>query len=90
MSDIAEKDTTTIVSPLCRALTELFLVAENLAMDWNKARQYLACLMLKEEVEALVTLGVQNIASVSLMIGYENKTTAGLKAKLKEDIVVKL
>ena len=90
MSDIAEKDSTTIVGPLCRALTELFLVSENLAMNWNKAKQYLACLMLKEEVEALVTLALQNIASVSLMIDYENKATTGLKVKTKEDIVVKL
>ena len=81
LSDVAEKNSTTIVSSLCRALTELFLVAENLAMDWNKAKQYLACLMLKEEVEALVMLGLQNVASVSVMIGYTNKTTTGLDFK---------
>ena len=90
MADVTEKDNTTIVGPLCRALTELFLVAENLAMNWNKSRQYLACLILKEEAEALVKLGLQNIAAVSLMINYENKVTAGLQLKPKEDVGVKL
>ena len=70
---------TTIVSQLCRALTELFLTAENLAMDWGCVRQYLASLMLKEDVEGLIRQGLANVAAVSLSIGYSNVVTEGIK-----------
>ncbi len=80
MPDFSDGEPTTIASPLCRALTELFFVAENLALEWDRVREYLWSLMLPEEACDWLVRGVLDVAAVSLVIGYSNKATAAAQA----------
>ncbi|CAH1794732.1 unnamed protein product [Owenia fusiformis] len=68
-------DMGTVTSPVVRALTELFFVAENLAMDWEVTEDYLIALYDTQDLQKSIYQGVRNIASISTMISYSNKAT---------------
>ncbi|XP_064626439.1 zinc finger ZZ-type and EF-hand domain-containing protein 1-like isoform X2 [Lineus longissimus] len=71
----------TITSPLVRALTELFFVAENLALVNGIADRYAASLKTKEEWRAILLEGVMNVAAFGAGINYANIATDSIRAR---------
>ncbi|KAK2172240.1 hypothetical protein NP493_979g01007 [Ridgeia piscesae] len=75
----------TIVPSVLRALTELFLIAESLALEWGMTHEYMVMLHDEEDVQKVVFQGLKNVAAISLALGYKNKATEGFEAlKLKK------
>ncbi|CAC5406050.1 unnamed protein product [Mytilus coruscus] len=77
-------DTKTLVPPLARALTELFLQVENLAMEWDAVIEYLVALQDMEDIKKVVKQGILNVAAVSVSIGYTNIATEIISAVRKK------
>ncbi|KAI8488213.1 Zinc finger ZZ-type and EF-hand domain-containing protein 1 [Branchiostoma belcheri] len=66
---------TTILPPLQRALTELFILAEDLAMEWGIEDSYLLQVMDEDAFRKSAAQGLRNVAAISLAIKYKNKAT---------------
>ncbi|ELT88491.1 hypothetical protein CAPTEDRAFT_156305 [Capitella teleta] len=69
-----------MVCPVVRALTELFFVAENLALEWGIAEEYASSLKHKDEFLMATWQGLKVVAAVSKAIGISNKATEGFDA----------
>ncbi|XP_035685693.1 zinc finger ZZ-type and EF-hand domain-containing protein 1-like [Branchiostoma floridae] len=69
----------TILPPLQRALTELFILAEDLAMEWGIEDNYLLQVMNEDAFRKSAAQGLRNIAAISLAIKYKNKATEALE-----------
>lgn len=78
-----------LISPLGRALTELFLQVENLAMEWDAVVEYLVALQDMEEIKKIVKQGMLNVAAVSISIGYSNVATELMTAVRKKKSCLK-
>ncbi|KAL8625230.1 hypothetical protein ACOMHN_029988 [Nucella lapillus] len=73
--------------PVVRALTELFLQVENLALAWDMVDDYLAAMANVQDIKHSLLQGLTNVAIVSASIGRSNAATemaekAGLKMSL--------
>ncbi|XP_052765956.1 zinc finger ZZ-type and EF-hand domain-containing protein 1-like isoform X1 [Mya arenaria] len=77
-------DSTSILPPVPRALTELFLQVENLAIEWNIVDDFLVMMQDMGEIRNVIEQGIKQIAAVSVMIGYKNLATKCLKRKSQE------
>ncbi|XP_071131694.1 zinc finger ZZ-type and EF-hand domain-containing protein 1-like [Mytilus edulis] len=77
-------ETKTLVPPLARALTELFLQVENLAMEWDAVIEYLVALQDMEDIKKIIKQGILNVAAVSVSIGYTNIATEIISAVRKK------
>ncbi|XP_013007495.2 zinc finger ZZ-type and EF-hand domain-containing protein 1 [Cavia porcellus] len=64
-----------ILLPLHRALTELFFVTENRAQELGVMQDYLLALTTDDHLLRCTAQALQNIAAISLAIGYPNKAT---------------
>ncbi|CAH1233496.1 ZZEF1 [Branchiostoma lanceolatum] len=69
----------TILPPLQRALTELFILAEDLAMEWGIEDNYLLQVMNEDAFRKSAAQGLRNVAAISLAIKYKNKATEALE-----------
>ncbi|XP_012939826.1 zinc finger ZZ-type and EF-hand domain-containing protein 1 [Aplysia californica] len=58
-----------------RALTDLFLHTENLAMEWDVSEAYIVALMDVSDVCSSIVQGLTNVAAIGQMIGHENAAT---------------
>lgn len=67
-----EVDSNIVLSPVVRALTELFLQVESLAMEWDMVTEYLLSIQDIDEIRKVIRQGIMNVAAVSYMIGYKN------------------
>ncbi|XP_064597879.1 zinc finger ZZ-type and EF-hand domain-containing protein 1-like [Liolophura sinensis] len=68
-------DTVSVVSPVTRALTELFLMVENLAIERGVVNSYLLSVQDLDELRKRVVQGLRNVAAVSVQIGEINLAT---------------
>ncbi|KAL5009613.1 hypothetical protein ScPMuIL_011918 [Solemya velum] len=64
-----------ILPPVVRSLTELFLQVENLVIEWDMETEYLLAMQGMEELRKSVGQGILNVAAVSMKIGYQNVAT---------------
>ncbi|XP_078317573.1 zinc finger ZZ-type and EF-hand domain-containing protein 1-like isoform X2 [Crassostrea virginica] len=64
-----------VVSPVIRGLTELFLQVEATAMNWEMTQEYLLAIQDFDELKLAVRQGIMNVAAVSTMIDYSNVAT---------------
>ncbi|KAK3091739.1 hypothetical protein FSP39_022268 [Pinctada imbricata] len=71
----SEVMTGTLVTPVIRALTELFLQVESLAMDRGIVTQYLLAIQDIDEIRKVVGQGIMNVAAIGIMINYPNYAT---------------
>ncbi|XP_011420402.3 zinc finger ZZ-type and EF-hand domain-containing protein 1 isoform X2 [Magallana gigas] len=70
-----QTDGGSVVPPVLRALTELFLQVEATAMNWGMTQEYLLAIQDFDELKLAVRQGIMNVAAVSTMIGYNNVAT---------------
>ncbi|XP_043938838.1 zinc finger ZZ-type and EF-hand domain-containing protein 1 [Protopterus annectens] len=75
-----ESNNTGILLPLHRALTELFFIAENKALERGCLQEYLLALTTEDHLHRCTVQAVKSIAAISLAIDYENKATELLSA----------
>ncbi|XP_068674922.1 zinc finger ZZ-type and EF-hand domain-containing protein 1-like [Montipora foliosa] len=68
----------TLVSPVLRGLTELFLVVENLAQDWGMAEELLVGFTTIESLKRCFSQAVQRVGLIGLAIGQPNKASEAL------------
>ncbi|XP_071796481.1 zinc finger ZZ-type and EF-hand domain-containing protein 1-like isoform X2 [Asterias amurensis] len=66
---------TTTLPPLQRALTELFIRAENLAFDWGVQQEYAISLVDEDKILSATVQGIRNVAAIGLAIGIPNKAS---------------
>lgn len=69
-----------VVPSTVRAFTELFLIAESLALEWDMSQEYMVMLHDEEDIQKIVFQGLENVAAISLMLGHKNKATEGFEA----------
>ena len=85
-SDMLDKETgglpPTLVPPSVRALTELFLVVENLAQEWGIAQDLIVGLTTDEALRRCFSQAVWNVGAIGIAIGMPNKATEALKKSL--------
>ncbi|BFZ03746.1 hypothetical protein BsWGS_06784 [Bradybaena similaris] len=74
-----EKDPNMIQPAVVRSLTELFLQAENLAIEWGQTEEYLVALMDVNDVCSTIVQGLMNVAALGLEIGHDNLATDLIK-----------
>lgn len=67
-----------LVSPVLRGLTELFLVVENLAQDWGMAEDLLVGFTTIESLKRCFSQAVQRVGLIGLAIGQPNKASEAL------------
>lgn len=75
-----ESNSAGILLPLHRALTELFFIAENKALERGCLQEYLLALTTEDHLHRCTVQAVKSIAAVSLAIDYQNKATELLSA----------
>ncbi|XP_078346247.1 zinc finger ZZ-type and EF-hand domain-containing protein 1-like isoform X2 [Oculina patagonica] len=68
----------TLVPPVLRGLTELFLVVENLAQDWGMAEDLVVGFTTTESLKRCFSQAVQKIGLIGLAIGQPNKASEAL------------
>ncbi|KAK3717323.1 hypothetical protein QZH41_011553, partial [Actinostola sp. cb2023] len=68
----------TLVSPVLRGLTELFLVVENLAQDWGVAQDLVVGFTTSESLKRCFSQAVQKIGCIGIAIGLPNKASEAL------------
>ncbi|XP_070581023.1 zinc finger ZZ-type and EF-hand domain-containing protein 1-like [Ptychodera flava] len=68
-----------ILPPVQRALTELFLLAENLAMEWGIQEDYMVAMVDYEDLKKVAVQGLQNIAALGMALGIPNKASEAFK-----------
>ncbi|XP_031567894.1 zinc finger ZZ-type and EF-hand domain-containing protein 1-like [Actinia tenebrosa] len=68
----------TLVSPVLRGLTELFLVVENLAQDWGMAEDLVVGFTTNESLKRCFSQAVQKIGAIGIAIGLPNKASDAL------------
>ncbi|XP_013398348.1 zinc finger ZZ-type and EF-hand domain-containing protein 1-like [Lingula anatina] len=76
-----------VTQPIVRALTELFLVAENTALDLGIVEEYVVALFDLDEIRKVVYQGLHNVAALGAAIGLPNKATEvfqSIKPKAKK------
>ncbi|GAB1605002.1 zinc finger ZZ-type and EF-hand domain-containing protein 1 [Argonauta hians] len=69
--------------PIQRALTELFLHTENLAVEWDIKEEYLLSLQEPKEILAKVFRGACVIAAIGLALGVKNSALEAIFGKSK-------
>ncbi|KAL3875978.1 hypothetical protein ACJMK2_033871 [Sinanodonta woodiana] len=67
-----ESDPGTILPPVVRALTELFLQVENLTIEWDVKTEYLLAMQDINDTKATVAFGIQRVAALSIALGMKN------------------
>ncbi|XP_076459760.1 zinc finger ZZ-type and EF-hand domain-containing protein 1-like isoform X2 [Babylonia areolata] len=82
-----EEESSGMQQPMVRALTELFLQVENLALAWDMVDDYLAAMANVQDVKNSLLEGLSNVAIVSASIGETNAATelaekAGFKTSI--------
>ncbi|XP_074046652.1 zinc finger ZZ-type and EF-hand domain-containing protein 1 isoform X2 [Macrotis lagotis] len=65
-----------VLLPLHRALTELFLVTENRVQELGSPQDYLLALTTDDYLLCCTAQALRNIAAISLAIDYPNKSTS--------------
>ncbi|EDO48016.1 predicted protein, partial [Nematostella vectensis] len=72
-----EKESTapTLVPPVLRGLTELFLVVENLAQDWGMAEDLVVGFTTNESLKRCFAHAVQKVGCIGIAIGLPNKAS---------------
>ncbi|XP_077980047.1 zinc finger ZZ-type and EF-hand domain-containing protein 1-like [Glandiceps talaboti] len=76
MAKETPKDSSTkILPPVQRALTELFLWAENLAMEWGIQEEYMVAMVDEEDLKKVAAQAIQNIAALGMALGIPNKAS---------------
>ncbi|XP_006821822.1 zinc finger ZZ-type and EF-hand domain-containing protein 1-like [Saccoglossus kowalevskii] len=68
-----------ILPPVQRALTELFLLAENLAIEWGIQEAYMIAMVDEEELKKVAAQAIQNIATTGLAMGIPNKASEAFR-----------
>lgn len=68
----------TLVPPVLRGLTELFLVVENLAQDWGMAEDLVVGFTTIESLKRCFSQAVQKVGLIGLAIGQPNKASEAL------------
>ncbi|XP_027043421.1 zinc finger ZZ-type and EF-hand domain-containing protein 1-like isoform X1 [Pocillopora damicornis] len=68
----------TLVSPVLRGLTELFLMVENLAQDWGTAEDLVVGFTTNESLKRCFSQAVQKVGLIGLAIGQTNKASEAL------------
>ncbi|XP_068124607.1 zinc finger ZZ-type and EF-hand domain-containing protein 1 isoform X2 [Hyperolius riggenbachi] len=75
-----ESDSSGVLLPLHRALTELFFVAENRANELHCLQDFLVSLTTDEQISHYTEQALKNIAAISFAINYPNKSTSAWTA----------
>ncbi|KAK7112606.1 zinc finger ZZ-type and EF-hand domain-containing protein 1-like isoform X2 [Littorina saxatilis] len=70
-----DDESSNMQQPVVRALTELFLQAENLALDWDMVDEYLAAMANVQDVKGSVLQAITNVAIVSVAAGVKTMAT---------------
>lgn len=68
----------TLVSPVLRGLTELFLMVENLAQDWGMAEDLVVGFTTTESLKRCFSQAVQKVGLIGLAIGQPNRASEAL------------
>ncbi|XP_020615962.1 zinc finger ZZ-type and EF-hand domain-containing protein 1-like [Orbicella faveolata] len=68
----------TLVPPVLRGLTELFLVVENLAQDWGMAEDLVVGFTTTESLKRCFSQAVHKVGLIGLAIGQPNKASEAL------------
>ncbi|XP_073246845.1 zinc finger ZZ-type and EF-hand domain-containing protein 1-like isoform X1 [Porites lutea] len=68
----------TLVPPVLRGLTELFLVVENLAQDWGVAEDLVVGFTTIESLKRCFSQAVQRVGLIGLAIGQPNQASEAL------------
>jgi len=68
----------TLVPPVLRGLTELFLVVENLAQDWGMAEDLVVGFTTIESLKRCFSQAVHKVGLIGLAIGQPNKASEAL------------
>ncbi|XP_048575305.1 zinc finger ZZ-type and EF-hand domain-containing protein 1 isoform X2 [Nematostella vectensis] len=68
----------TLVPPVLRGLTELFLVVENLAQDWGMAEDLVVGFTTNESLKRCFAHAVQKVGCIGIAIGLPNKASEAL------------